>query len=151
MKQPANRILITACLGIGMSLSSCVAPYDSGVSTTTSVTTYRPGYTVNVLPGGHRSEVIAGTNYYYYNGNYYRRSGTNYVVVDAPRSSRYYDEYTQYGNRTYHNHADGSSHVVSELPRGYTTVDYRGEPYYRYQDRYYRRQGSGYVVVASPY
>lgn len=149
MKKSAKKTLLAAGLGFGISLSSCVAPYD-GV-TTTSVTTYRPGYTVETLPGGYRSEVIAGTNYYYHDGAYFTRRGNSYVVVDAPRRSRYYDEYTRYRGRTYHNHRDGSSHVVSELPRGYTTVTYRGEPYYRYNDRYYRRQGSGYVVVASPF
>lgn len=149
MKEPMKSILLAAGLGLGMSLTSCVAPYDGVAST--SVTTYRPGYTINSLPGGYRSEVIGGTNYYYNAGNYYRRNGSSYVVVEAPRRSRYYDEYTQYGNRTVHNHRDGSSHVINELPSGYTTVDYRGEPYYRYQDRYYRRQGSGYVTVASPF
>lgn len=150
MKQTTRSILLTAGLGLGMSLTSCVAPYDSGVATTTT-TSYRPGYTVNTLPGGYRTEVIDGSDYYYNNGSYFRRSGGSYVVVDAPRRSRYYEEYSRYGNRTVHNHPDGSSHVITELPRGYSTVNYQGEPYYRYQDRYYRRQGSGYVVVASPF
>lgn len=150
MKSPIKYTLAAAGLGIGMSLTSCVAPYDAA-TTTTSVTTYRPGYTVNTLPGGYRSEVIAGSDYYYYNGNYFRRSGSSYVVVDAPRRSRYYDEYTRYGNRTYRSDVDGRTTVIRELPRGYTTVNHRGEPYYRYQDRFYRRQGSGYVIVASPF
>jgi len=144
-------ILITAGLAGGLTLSSCVAPYDSGVTTASRVTTYSPGYSTNTLPGGYRSEMIAGTNYYYHNGAYYQRRANNYVVVDAPRRSRYYDEYTNYGNRTVHNHRDGSSHVIDRLPNGYSTVDYRGEPYYRYQDRYYRREGSGYITVASPF
>jgi hypothetical protein len=144
MKQPIQTVLIAAGLGIGMSLTSCVVPYEG--TATTTVTTYRPGYTVRTLPGGYRSEVIAGTNYYYHDGHYFRRSGSGYVVVEAPRRSRYYEEY-----RIYQNRPDGSTHVIRELPRGYTTVTYRGVPYYRYQDRYYRRQGSGYVVVASPF
>lgn len=151
MNTITKTILLTAGLAGGLSLSSCVAPYDSGVSSSTQVTTYRPGYTVNTLPGGYRSERIGDSEYYYHNGAYYQRRSNNYVVVDAPRQSRYYGEYSQYGNRTVHNHRDGSSHVITELPRGYTTVDYRGEPYYRYQDNYYRRQGSGYVTVARPY
>lgn len=144
-------ILITAGLAGAFSLSSCVAPYDSGVTTSTEVTTYRPGYTVNTLPSGYRSESIAGTNYYYHNGAYYQRRSNDYVVVNAPRQSRYYNEYSQYGNTTVHNHADGSSHIITQLPSGYTTVQYQGEPYYRYQDNYYRREGSGYVTVASPF
>ena len=142
-------ILLTGGAAALFSLSSCVAPYDTGVSTT--VTTYRPGYTVNTLPSGYRTESISGSNYYYYNGAYYQRRNNSYVVVEAPRRSRYYNEYTQYGNTTVHNHPDGSSHVIERLPSGYQTVDYRGTPYYRYQDRYYRRQGSGYVTVASPF
>jgi hypothetical protein len=144
-------ILLTAGIAGGLSLSSCVTPYDSGVTTSTEVTTYRPGYTTRTLPGGYRSETIAGSNYYYHNGAYYQRRADNYVVVEAPRRSQYYNEYSQYGNRTVHNHPDGSAHVIDTLPRGYTTVDYRGEPYYRYQDSYYRRQGSGYITVASPF
>ena len=101
MNLPTKRILLTAGFGLGLSLTSCVAPYEG--ETRTSVTTYRPGYTVNTLPGGYRTEVIDGTDYYYTNGNYYRRRGSNYVVVDAPRRSRYYEEYTRFGNRTYRN------------------------------------------------
>ena len=149
MKPTTRKILLTTGLGLGMSLSSCVAPYD-GV-TTTSVTTYRPGYTVRTLPGGYRTEVISGTNYYYYNGNYFRRRGSDYVVVDAPRRSRYYQEQSRHRGRTHNDRYDGSTRVVRELPRGYTTVTHRGEPYYRHNERYYRRQGSGYVVVASPF
>lgn len=151
MNTISKTILLTAGLAGGLSLSSCIAPYDSGVTTSTETTTYRPGYTTRTLPGGYRTETISGNSYYYHNGAYYQRRADNYVVVDAPRQSRYYGEYTQYGNRTVHNHQDGSSHVITELPRGYTTVDYRGEPYYRYQDSYYRRQGSGYVTVANPF
>ncbi len=150
MKILSNIILLTVGLAAGFSLTSCVVPYDDGM-TTSSVTSYRPGYTINSLPSGYRSENISGSDYYYHNGAYYQRRSNSYVVVDAPRSSRYYNEYTRYGNQTVHNHRDGSSHVISTLPSGYTTVDYRGEPYYRYQDRYYRRQGSGYVTVASPF
>ncbi len=150
MKILSNTIILTVGLAAGLSLTSCVVPYDNGM-TTSSVTNYRPGYTTNSLPYGYRSENISGSDYYYHNGAYYQRRSNNYVVVDAPRSSRYYNEYTQYGNQTIHNHRDGSSHVISTLPNGYTTVNYRGEPYYRYQNRYYRRQGSGYVIVANPF
>jgi hypothetical protein len=140
-------ILTIVGLVAGLTLTSCVVPYDS----ITSVRAYSPGYTVNTLPRGYRTERISGSDYYYHNGAYYQRRSNNYVVVNAPNSSRYYDEYTRYGNQTVHNHSDGSSHVINELPRGYTTVDYRGEPYYRYQNNYYRRQGSGYVSVTSPF
>lgn len=152
MKILSNTILLTAGLAAGLGLTSCVVPYDNGMQTSSVTrTTYRPGYSVNNLPYGYRSENISGSDYYYHNGAYYQRRNDNYVVVDAPRSSRYYNEYTTYGNQTIHNHRDGSSHVISRLPNGYTTVNYRGVPYYRYQDSYYRRQGSGYVSVANPF
>ncbi|MCW1923099.1 DUF6515 family protein [Luteolibacter arcticus] len=48
-----------------------------------------------------------------------------------------------------HNH--GSSHVITTLPSGYRTVTISGNQYYTHGDRYYRPQGSGYVVVDSPY
>lgn len=150
MKNSSKAILLTAGIGAGLGLASCVAPYGEP-TTTTSFGTYRPGYTVRALPSGYRTENISGDPYYYHNGAYYQRQNGRYVVVKAPRSSRYYDEYTRHGNRTVHNHPDGSSHVIDELPRGYTTVDYKGEPYYRHQDRYYRRQGSGFVIARSPF
>ncbi len=146
-----NTILIALALGANFGLTSCVAPLEPTVTTTTTTRAYQPGYSVETLPGGYRSEVISGTNYYYYNGAYYKRRSNGYVVVDAPRRSRYYNEYTRYGNTTVHNHADGSSHVISDLPRGYSTEYYHGKPYYRHQGRYYSRQGSGYVTVAKPY
>jgi len=142
MKTTSNTMLLCAAIGAGLGLSSCVTPYE-GYSTT-SVTTYRPGYTVRSLPSGYRTEVISGRNYYYHNGAYFERRNNSYVVVEAPRSSRYYGDYSRYGRR-------GGSQVIRELPRGYTTVEYRGTPYYRYQDRYYRREGSGYIVVESPF
>lgn len=151
MKLITKSILTGSILAAAILQTSCVVPYDATVTTTTTTGTYEPGYTVTTLPGNYRTEVIAGTNYYYHDGAYYQRSRAGYVVVEAPRRSRYYDEYTRHGNTTYHNHRDGSAHVITELPRGYSTVQYQGEPYYRYQDRYYRRQGSGYVVVASPF
>ena len=146
-----NSILLAAGLWASLSLISCVGPYEGAVTTTTTERIYQPGYAVTTLPSGYRSEVISGTNYYYHNGAYYQRRRNGYVVVDAPRRSRYYNEYTRYGNTTYHNHPDGSSHVVRSLPRGYTTEHYRGQPYYRHQGRYYSRQGNGYVVVAKPF
>lgn len=147
MKTEMKTILAMALLGAGLTLSSCVSPYEGP----SSVTTYRTGYRVNSLPSNHRTETIAGTNYYYHDGAYFQRRDNSYVVVDAPRRSRYYDEYSRYGNQTVRNYSDGRSRVITDLPSGYTTVDYGGEPYYRYQDNYYRRQGSGYVTVANPF
>lgn len=40
---------------------------------------------------------------------------------------------------------------VNSLPRGYREINHRGTTYYQSGDRYYSRQGSGYVVVSRPY
>lgn len=151
MNHPTKNILFSVSLIAGLTLTSCISPYDTPTTTQTTVTTTRPGYTLDALPSGYRTESISGSDYYYHNGAYYQRRSNQYVVVDAPRSSRYYDEYTRYGNQTVHNHADGSSHVINDLPRGYQTMDYRGTPYYRSQNTYYRRQGNGYITVANPF
>lgn len=125
-------------------LSSC-APPPPETHTETSVTTtsYQPGYRLTTLPSGYRSEVIAGNSYYYQNGAYYRRDANGYVVVDAPRTSRYYSEYD--GQR----HSGGVS-VVTQLPTGYRVVRHGGNEYYQSGEIYYRRQGSGYIVVSRP-
>ena len=151
MNHLSKTILLTASLGAGLSLSSCVAPYGGGVATTYTTRSYSPGYSVNSLPRGYRSETIAGRNYYYNNGNYYQRRNNNYVVVQAPRKSRYYNEYSRYGKQQPYNNRSRGSRVIKTLPRGYETVNYRGQSYYRSQNNFYRRQGNGYVTVARPY
>ena len=40
--------------------------------------------------------------------------------------------------------------IVETIPRGYRTVVVAGEPYYYYDDVYYRPCPSGYVVVPAP-
>jgi hypothetical protein len=68
------------------------------------------------------------------------------LVLGALGSCSYYEtqttatpEYTTTG------------HVITTLPSGYRTVTVGGTRYYSYGDSYYRPQGSGYVVVDSPY
>jgi len=153
MKNLNMTLLFSAALGASLSLSvlSCSSVAPAPKVTTTTQTTYRKGTLVRTLPTGYRSEVISGRDYYYDDGAYYQRSGNGYVVVDAPRSSRYFDEYTRSGNSTYHNHVDGTSHRVRELPAGYTTINRGGEPYYRHQNQYYQRQGDQYITVAEPH
>ena len=145
-----------------MCLSSCVIPADDHYgSRSTTYTTYQPGYRVQTLPSGYRREVISGNTYYYDGGNYYRRSGDGYLITDAPRSSRYYNDYGRvreestrrydshdYGRRDDRHNRDG---VIERLPDGYRTVDYRGRQYYRVGDRYYIRQNDRYIMVAKPY
>ncbi|MDP3849086.1 MAG: hypothetical protein Q8Q59_01180 [Luteolibacter sp.] len=149
---------VALCMG----LSSCVVPYDSYGGDSATVTTYRPGYRVNSLPGGYRSETISGSTYYYHDGYYYRQGSGGYVVVDAPRSSRYYDDYgrrhrSQQPSRDFrqssnrHDQQYEGNEVITRLPNGYREVNHRGEKYYQSGDRYYRRQGESYIIVSSPY
>lgn len=144
---------LALCIG----LISCVASYDSPGYSHSAV--YSPGYRVTSLPGGYRSEIISGSTYYYYDGCYYRPSSGGYIVVDAPRSSRYYSEYgrrhyaTQTSRRTTTqapNQRYEQSRTLSRLPRGYRTVKHRGTSYYQVGDQYYQRQNDVYVVVSRP-
>lgn len=110
------------------------------------------------MPSGYRSEVISGSNYYYHNGAYYRRESNGYVVVEAPRTSRYYTDYDRYrgsGNvrytNNYRDHHNDGVRVITRLPSGYRVVNHGGNQYYQVGENYYRRQGSGYIVVSRPY
>ena len=53
-----------------------------------------------------------------------------------------------YDNRYGHNHYyPPRGYAVGALPRGYVTVGYRGGPYYYNSGIWYRRGGSGFLVV----
>jgi hypothetical protein len=155
-------MFVISGVALCMGLASCLLPYDSQDGGSVSVTRYSPGYRVNSLPGGYRSENISGSTYYYYNGYYYRPVSGGYVVVDAPRTSRYYDDYsrrqrTYQTNREYqespkrHDGRYDRSEVITRLPKGYRVINHRGNEYYQVGDRYYRRQNDTYVIVSSPY
>jgi len=151
MKTPSVSLLLASGLAIGM-LSSCVVPHDSHVGTSITTTSYQPGYRINSLPSGYRSEVISGSNYYYHNGSYYRRQSNGYVVVDAPRTSRYYTEYDRHRTSgSYRDQRTDNVRVITRLPSGYRVVNHGGSQYYQSGENYYRRQGSGYIVVSRPY
>ena len=149
---------VALCMG----LASCVVPYDSHGGGSVSVTRYSPGYRVNSLPGGYRSENISGSTYYYHEGYYYRPGSGGYVVVDAPRTSRYYGDYsrrhqTNQPSREYresrnrHDQRYERGEVITRLPEGYRVVNHRGNEYYQVGDRYYRRENNAYVIVSRPY
>jgi hypothetical protein len=150
---------VALCMG----LASCVVPYDSYGGNTATVTTYRPGYRINSLPGGYRSETISGSTYYYHDGHYYRQASGGYVVVDAPRNSRYHDDYGRrqqiyQPDRLYRESPDRHDgryergEVITRLPAGYRQVNHRGDTYYQVGDRYYRRQKDrSYVIVSNPF
>lgn len=152
MKSSTSSLLFATSIALGSALTSCVVPVDGYAGSSTTITSYSPGYRTTSLPSGYRSEIISGSNYYYNNGAYYRQDSGGYVVVDAPRTSRYYTEYNN------HHHSSGTrdtrydgGQVIYNLPRGYREISYSGQPYYQYGSQYYRRQGSGYIQVSSPY
>ncbi len=41
--------------------------------------------------------------------------------------------------------------VITELPRGYRTINHNGGRYYQNNDVYYQQRGQGYIVVGSPF
>lgn len=159
-------ILSLIAVGSAALLSSCVDPYYAGGgTTTTTVTQYRPGYMVDTLPGGYRSEVVGGVSYYRYNDTYYRRQGSRYVVVERPgggyggRDDRYdrRDPRDRYDNdRYYRDRRPGGpgyreTTVIRTLPSGARVVTHRGTRYYESRGTYYRPASGGYVIVGSPF
>lgn len=147
-------------LALGLSLTSCVDPsltYSQG-----QYSPYSTGYRVSTLPTGYRTESISGRTYYYHNGHYYQPGSNGYSVVEAPRSSRYYDDYSSRrqsynsdrGDRSTYGRNDqrhDRSQVISRLPGGHRVIQHNGNSYYQSDNQYYRRQGDGYIMVNSPY
>lgn len=139
-----------------LSLASCVVPYDDGYhGGSTSITTYQPGYRTTSLPQGYRSETISGRNYYYHNGSYYQRNSDGYVVIDAPRESRYYPEYNRSrqvvrpeGRATVTTYQPG--YRLTSLPSGYRSENLGGSTYYYHNGAYYQQNSGGYVVTEAP-
>jgi len=81
-----------------------------------------------LLPLGFALLTIAGCQYYYHKGMYYRPLPRGYIVTTPPVGA-----------------------VVVELPPGYVTFRTGGVTYYYYGNVYYTRVPSGYVVVNPPY
>ncbi len=79
----------------------------------------------------HEREVIVTGHgrYHYRNGRFYRPGlfGFNFIVAAPPIGA-----------------------IVSFLPNGYTTIVIGGIAYYHYDNIYYNRCPSGYVVVPAP-
>ena len=70
---------------------------------------------------------IAGAEFLYTAGMFYRSTPAGYVIVPAPMGA-----------------------VVPALPPGYTIVYMGGMPYYYYGNAYYAAAPNGYVVTAPP-
>jgi len=137
MKTSFTKPALLGGLGFAIAtmLPSCVDPYYSQHQTPPPRDTgYSAGYEVRSLPRGYRTEVVDGTQYYNYNGTYYRPHSGRYVVVEAPRG---------------YNRPQQRQEVVvlRELPRGYRVVNHRGTRYYQVHDTYYEQRDSGYVQV----
>jgi len=159
----SGTILAAAGVVLCMSLSSCLFPYDGTVGGGATYSIYQPGHRIQSLPAGYRSEMISGATYYYDNGNYYQRDSRDYVVVDAPRNSRYYDDYrrvrenrevnSRRNQRIYdrNNSPNRYGDVIPRLPHGYRVVNHRGQRYYQAGDQYYVRGQGGYLRVRNPY
>ena len=71
--------------------------------------------------------VYSGLDYYYYDGYYYQRVPSGYVIVDAPVGI-----------------------TIKALPRGYKTVIFKGVKYYYCNGVYYVKQRNNYIVVDDP-
>lgn len=149
-------IALTAA-ALCLSLASCVYPYEDGGSygSSTTYTTYQPGYRTTSLPRGYRTENISGRNYYYHNGAYYQRNSGGYVVTEAPRQSRYYSDYSRSrqsvrpdSRRTVTTYQPG--HRLNSLPSGYRSESISGRNYYYHNGAYYQRDSDGYVVTEAP-
>ena len=138
-------VLGSVALAVGTLLPSCVDPYAQNHGPSHSVTTYHVGYEVSNLPPGYRTEVIDGSNYYNYNGTYYRPRSGRYVVVEAPRP-RYGSSRSRYDRPS-----DRQEVIITKLPRGYRPVELRGVRYYQVNDTYYQKRGAGYIIVGRPY
>lgn len=162
--QKFKPVWIISSVAVGLGLSSCVDPAYNAYGGGSNY--HSTGYQINSLPSGYRTENISGRTYYYHDGHYYQPSSSGYAVVSAPRTSRYYDDYTR-TRRIYssdrntsrttsaYTTRDGqrytSTEIVRRLPSGYREINHRGNTYYRSGDRYYQQQQDGYVIVQSPY
>lgn len=85
------------------------------------------GVCIARLPGAYVSLAVAGAEFFYCAGLYYRYSTAGYVVIEPPLGA-----------------------VIPVLPDGYTVVYVNGLPYYYYASTYYTVAPSGGYVVVSP-
>lgn len=132
MKIPSALITLSAVALL--LLPSCVVPEHyagSGYYTDTSLST---------LPCGYRTVHVSGVPYYYYENNWYRRSGDRYINCSRPYG------YKGSIGRHYHN-----NHEVTRLPYGYRTTIISGTRYYNHGNNWYRRSGNRYASCPKPH
>ena len=87
------------------------------------------GHHISVLPHLHTRLFVGGLPYFYFSGIFYERSGSNYVVVNAPVGA-----------------------VVTTLPSGFIGFSTGPSTYYYVNDTYYtwHEPRQVYVVVNKP-
>ncbi len=89
---------------------------------------YKPhGRVVHSLPYAYTRLFMAGIEYFYWEGMYYRRMSNRYVIVPAPVGT-----------------------VVTTIPSGCRPVVIDGVPYYNINDVTYMQTSYGYQVVPEP-
>lgn len=81
-----------------------------------------------LLPLGFTLLTIAGLEYYYSQGRYYRHIENRYAVEHPPIGA-----------------------IIVDLPVGHVTFRAGGIQYYYYGNAYYKKAPGGYIVVAPPY
>lgn len=82
---------------------------------------------VKKLPKGAVVLKVAGIDYHYHKGHYYKKTPRGYVVARAPHGA-----------------------VVRHLPKGHVRVVINGRIYYRYDTVFYQKGPRGYIVVKEP-
>lgn len=73
------------------------------------------------------------------------------LSIVAAAALGFFGSCTYYETQTTAHPGYRTGHIVTTLPDGYRTVTVSGTRYYTYGDTYYRPQGTGYIVVDSPY
>ena len=87
----------------------------------------RVGHSSSTIPGDHTVVEVGGRTFYYYQGVYYIKPGTKYVVVPAPVGA-----------------------VVEEPPVGSMVGEFEGKTYYYYFGSFYVKNDKGAEVVLPP-
>jgi hypothetical protein len=132
------------------------------------------GAAVASLPPHYETVIVAGSPYYYANGVYFAKSGTQYVVVPAPVGATVQHPPAQvtnvyvnnqdlgYSNGTYYKQEPPAKQggepsyevvappvgaTVETLPKGAKSETIGGVEYYAYAGTYYQVFHSGSKVV----
>ncbi|GBC64105.1 SH3 domain-containing protein [Desulfonema ishimotonii] len=124
----SRKILCIALAVAVFSQMAMVSPRDAAAGPYHRRGFHRPGHRVARLPHGCRHLAIGAALYFFSAGIFYQHArSSGYVVVRAPVGA-----------------------VVSALPPGVILVKRGARVYYEYNDAWYRRVPSGYLVVETP-